>query len=1008
MNSKPPFTRFTQVLCGLTALIALSPGRLCAQGGGPPGGRVSVLVADPSNPSVLYAGGGRGLFKSTNGGAGWSPVNSGLPDTGVLLALAIDPSNTSTLYAGLHEGGVFKSTNGGARWNAIDSSIYANSLVIDPSNPSTLYAGGYTRPFNQVGLFKSTDGGASWIATRAGLPPSTSVTVLTMDPSNTSTLYAGLSELGVFKSSNGGATWTRVSSGLGGLSVSALAIDHSNPLTLYAGMTLGSMAGLFKSTNGGASWTAVRGILPTLALAIDPSNTSTLYAGTFGGIFKSTNRGDSWMALNFARSQAVVRVLAMDPSNSSTLYAGTFGSGVFKSTNTGASWTAASSGLTNTTTASPVIDPTNPSVLYTATSGDDGWVFKSTNGGASWMPASPDSRVSTLAIDPSNPSTLYAGTFGSGVFKSTDGGAAWTAGAGGLPQNFNVQALIVDPSNPSTLYAGGGGLFKSTNGGASWTAASSGIPPSVLARGVTVLAIDPSDASTLYAGTGGGQVGAGLFKSTNGAGNWTSANPTTGELAGTTSVNITALVIDPSDPSTVYAGGEVAGRLGALDGVFKLTNGGTLWTVARSGIPNGVLVTALGLDPSTPSTLYAGTRGGVFKSTDGGAFWVVASSGVTNPNVSSLAMDPSDPFTLYAGTQGSGVFKSTDGASTWQPTGSSYGNGAGPASKIAKVSGDNQAGTPGRPLRGPLVVVVTNSSGIPLAGVTVGFTVTAGAGRLSAGSVLTDDQGVASTVLTLGPDPATTVTATAAGLSGSPITFNAGGGGTIPQPANALNAASFASPGTLTPGGIFSVFGNLLTDGTTAEASGIPLPNRLAEATVLVNGIFAPLFYAAPRQINAQLPVKTPSGSAQLVVSVGGRKSSTVMFAVENAAPGIFTYNSTRAVAVNPDGSVNGPASPARPGDTMVVYLTGAGPVQASGAWLEGAPSPPGLSPVTLPFTATLGGQDAATDYLGLTPGSIGLYQLNMKVPSLPRGDHALILTVGGKASNSALVSVSP
>ena len=843
-----------------------------------------------------------------------------------------------------------------------------------------------------------------------------------MDPSNTSTLYAGLFEGGVFKSSNAGATWTTASSGLGivgGHSISALAIDPSNPLTLYAGKTGLLIAGLFKSTNGGASWTAVSGILPPLALAIDPSNTSTLYAGTIlNGVFKSTNAGASWMALNFARSQSQVAVLAMDPSNSSTLYAGTLLNGVFKSTNAGASWTAASSGLTNTTTASPVIDHTNPSVLYTATSGGvpgDGWVFKSTNGGASWMPASPDSRVSTLAIDPSNPSTLYAGTFGSGVFKSTNGGATWTAGAGGLPQNFNVQALIVDPSNPSTLYAGGGllagggGLFKSTNGGASWTAASSGIPPSVLARGVTVLAIDPSNASTLYAGTGGGQVGAGLFKSTDGAGNWTSANPSTGELAGTQLENITALVIDPSDPSTVYAGGEVSGRLGVLSGVFKLTNGGTLWTVARSGLTNP-FVTALAVDPSVPSTLYAGTGGGVFKSTDGGAFWVVASSGLTNPNVSSLAMDPSDPFTLYAGTFGSGVFKSTDGASTWQPTGSSYGNGAGPASKIAKVSGDNQAGTPGRPLRGPLVVVVTNASGIPVAGVAVRFTVAAGGdSRLSAGSVLTDDQGVASTVLTLAPDPATnTVTATAAGLSGSPITFNAGGSGAIPQPASALNAASFASPGTLTPGGIFSVFGNLLTDGTTAEASGIPLPNRLAGATVLVNGIFAPLFYAAPRQINAQLPVKTPSGSAQLVVSVGGRKSSTVMFAVENAAPGIFTYNSTRAVAVNPDGSVNGPASPARPGDTIVVYLTGAGPVQASGAWLDGAPSPPGLSPVTLPFTATLGGQDAATDYLGLTPGSIGLYQLNMKVPSLPRGDHALILTVGGKASNSALVSVSP
>ena len=87
-------------------------------------------------------------------------------------------------------------------------------------------------------------------------------------------------------------------------------------------------------------------------------------------------------------------------------------------------------------------------------------------------------------------------------------------------------------------------------------------------------------------------------------------------------------------------------------------------------------------------------------------------------------------------------------------------------------SGDNQVGATAKALANPFVVVVTNASGIPVAGVTVNFAVTAGGGIVSPTSVVTSDQGVALSTLTLGPTPATnTVTATAAGLIGSPLTL---------------------------------------------------------------------------------------------------------------------------------------------------------------------------------------------------------------------------------------------
>ena len=207
-----------------------------------------------------------------------------------------------------------------------------------------------------------------------------------------------------------------------------------------------------------------------------------------------------------------------------------------------------------------------------------------------------------------------------------------------------------------------------------------------------------------------------------------------------------------------------------------LALGTTIQNGYAQGGPPGESVGSLTIDPSTPATLYAGTAGfGAFKSTNGGTSWSAVNSGLTARFVHTLAIDPSTPATLYAGTNGGGVFKSTNGGATWQPTGANFGNGSPPATAISKVSGNNQTGNVSQLLTFPLVAVVTNADGIPVAGVAVDFAVTAGGGTLSGTQSTTDSQGVAFTSLTLGPIPGIdTVTATASGLTGSPLTFTAG------------------------------------------------------------------------------------------------------------------------------------------------------------------------------------------------------------------------------------------
>ena len=154
---------------------------------------------------------------------------------------------------------------------------------------------------------------------------------------------------------------------------------------------------------------------------------------------------------------------------------------------------------------------------------------------------------------------------------------------------------------------------------------------------VRSLAINPNTPSTIYAGTWGG----GVFKSTNGGGNWTAMN------TGLTSTYVYALAIDPNTPLTIYAG--------TSGGVFKSTNGGGNWTAMNTGLTN-TYVHALAIDPNTPLTIYAGTWGGVFKSTNGGGNWTAMNTGLTNTYINALAINPDTPSTIYAGTDGGGVF----------------------------------------------------------------------------------------------------------------------------------------------------------------------------------------------------------------------------------------------------------------------------------------------------------------------------------------------------------------
>jgi uncharacterized protein (TIGR03437 family) len=219
------------------------------------------------------------------------------------------------------------------------------------------------------------------------------------------------------------------------------------------------------------------------------------------------------------------------------------------------------------------------------------------------------------------------------------------------------------------------------------------------------------------------------------------------------------------------------------------------------------------------------------------------------------------------------------------------------------------------------------------------------------------------------------------------------------NPGGVVNAADFLSP--VAPGSIITIFGSNLA-AAPAQASSVPLPTSLGGISVTINGTLAPLFYVGPGQINAQAPFETLPGSA--TISVNG--SAPVPFTVAASAPGIIVYGSNRAVAVNQGGVLNSPVHPAISSGRVTVYMTGQGAVNPPVP--SGAPAPfqPLALPV-LPVTATVGGQPAQVLFAGLTPGGVGLLQVNLKLPALGPGDYPLVVSIGGVASNAPLLAVS-
>ena len=204
-----------------------------------------------------------------------------------------------------------------------------------------------------------------------------------------------------------------------------------------------------------------------------------------------------------------------------------------------------------------------------------------------------------------------------------------------------------------------------------------------------------------------------------------------------------------------------------------------------------------------------------------------------------------------------------------------------------------------------------------------------------------------------------------------------------------MNAANYTGA-MLPPGGIISIFGKNLAQ--TGAASSLPLPTELGGLQLTAAGQNLPLFFTSAGQVNAQLPMELNTGTIVAVVArtrTGGSGNPVLavpeVITVGPVAPGIFSLSQDgKGQGVIVDAAnrlLDGKQSSATAGQTVVIYCTGLGattPLVASG---QASPSSP-LAQVTPPPTVTIGGQNATVAFAGLTPGLVGLYQINAVVPA--------------------------
>ena len=974
---------------------------------------VQSIVVE-GTPPVMYAswwlagGAGSALFRSADEGASWAPVylTEPGPPQPPIRSLVVDPNNPAALFIATDpaHGGIWRSADSGATWSASNSGLPRDdndvqSLFVWRSNPARMYA----RTTHSI--YKSDNLGRSWTA-RGALPAEASVfTINAGDPSH---MYLATAAGAIYHSADEGGTWVW----MGALTLQYrnskdtlvdLVSAPMNSRIVFASVRGGLMwvdsgsgaqyiTGLHWSQDFGATWNNIAPGEQPYYIYPDPGGRSILYY-TYpesAAVCKTVVLGSQvWNCVAPAGSIGTVR-LWIQPATPDTMYGATT-KGIYKSTDGAATWRYLD-GTVRPTLAKP--EPLN----LTLVAGTQGYrkldvhALEKEEWRLSYTASAAESWISLSAAAGTTPAALQVSFNASGLPVGSYQGTIQIASSQSANGSVSVpvRLTIISPAARGPAYdldalAGNGHYGNSGDGGPA--AAAQLAEPSAVAldaSGSVYIADSSNDCIRKVTRDG-------VIRTVAGTGH-----------DGSGGDNGPATAAQLWDPHGVAVSGGNLYIADTFNWQLRVVNAaGVISTVLSSRTPTRVYsVRGIAVGPRGDIFVADSTQNQVVKLSGSGVVSIVAEH-LNAPN--DVALDASGM--LYVADKGSHRILKVDAdgnATTVAGIGREGFDGDGGPATAASLSGPegvavDQAGQIYIADTGNHRIRVISPQGTIRTVAGTGTAGSAGTGGPAAGAQLNWPSDVA-----IDSDGALYV-ADAGNDRVVKLVLQAGSGPRI-SAGGVVHAASYVAEAA--PGALFSIFGTELAS-SSAQAEGMPWPLSLAGASVTVNGRAAPIYYAGPNQINAQLPYETALGTAEVVVSSGDSYSIPAPYMVSAAAPGVFQVTPGWALAQHADGSLNGIENRAAAGSVIVVYLTGQGLLDNPIA--TGAAAPIGtLSRPVLPVSAALGGQPAEVLFLGMTPGLIGLAQANIRIPALPEGDYPLVITVGTKSSKAALIAVRP
>jgi photosystem II stability/assembly factor-like uncharacterized protein len=654
------------------------------------GNRVSSIAGVPGDINTYYAGAASGgIFKSIDGGYGWTPIFDGQP-VAAIGALAVAPSNPSVVWAGTGEAwairdvdvtgnGVYKSTDAGRTWThmGLDETGRIGRLVVHPTNPEVVYAcalGRMTGPQQERGVFRTLDGGAHWDRVLF-VDENTGCSGLSMDAKNPRVLFAG--------------TWQ--------------AEMHT-----YGEFSGGPGSGVYVSRDAGTTWTRIaspglpRSPLGKIDVAVAPTNSDRVYAliqtANQGSMWRSDDGGTNWRVVNWDRAligRAGYYIhLAVSPTNenevmvsNSSFHVSLDGGETFRPQPWGGDnhdiwW-----------------DSTNPDRFVITH--DGGLIITTSHGRGFNRVTLPVGQMYHVAVDDQIPYFFYTNMQDNTTMRGPAvqvgfggfGRAAepyWDRGMGGCESGFTYP----DPTDPSIVWATCYGdevtrwdaKTKLARSVSPWLHTLDSPPNDTKYRchWTAPLAIDPFDHNTVYYGC---QL---IFRTTNGGQSWSEMSPDlstqdpkyivpSGGIVGDNLGQFYGEVVFAIAPSTVQKGLVWAG-----------TNDGKIWytkdaaakaphwtdvTKNVTGMPAWGTITSI-----QPSFFDAGTAyvsvdvhlmdnrdPYIYKTTDFGQTWKLITGGLPKHQLSYVRVvteDPNCKGLLFAGT-GNALFYSLDDGGHW-------------------------------------------------------------------------------------------------------------------------------------------------------------------------------------------------------------------------------------------------------------------------------------------------------------------------------------------------------